>query len=137
MTDPWQSQQPQDQPPYNYGQPQPPGYGGSPYPGQPSPYGGPPVYSGMREHPQGTLILVFGIMSLVLGFSCGIGFVLGPVAWIMGNSALSEIDANPSLYTNRGSVQAGRICGIIATVLAILGVVAIILLIAVADSSST
>lgn len=35
----------------------------------------------------GTLILVLGILSLVL---CGL---LGPVAWIMGNNALRNIDA--------------------------------------------
>lgn len=68
------------------------------------------------DHPQGTTILVLGILSLIC---CGL---LGPVAWIMGNSAIKEIDANPSAYSNRGSVQAGRIIGIIATVLLILGI---------------
>lgn len=79
-----------------------PGYGyGSPYG---SPYGG-------YEHPQGTTILVLGILGLVV---CQL---LGPVAWVMGNNAMAEIDRNPMAYTNRSTVQAGRICGIIATAL--------------------
>lgn len=86
-----------------------------------SPYGG---GYGAREHPQGTTVLVLGILSLVV---CGL---LGPVAWVMGNNALTEIDAYPLAYTNRSSVQAGRVCGIIASAILILwGVVALLLLI--------
>jgi Domain of unknown function (DUF4190) len=92
--------------------------------------GAQPPYGGAAEHPQGTIILVLGILSLVI---CGL---LGPVAWIMGNNALAEIDRNPAAYTNRGSVQAGRICGIIATVLLILTVLFVIIVIAAAGSSS-
>lgn len=98
--------------------PPPPGYGPpgqqpppAPPPGYPSygfsPYGGPPAL----EHPQGTSILVLGILSLVV---CG---VLGPFAWKMGNTALGEIDSSGQRYSNRGNVTAGRICGIIGTVL--------------------
>jgi hypothetical protein len=79
-----------------------------------------------QAHPQGTTILVLGILSLVI---CGL---LGPVAWVMGNNAIAEIDRNPSAYSNRGSVQAGRICGIVATVL--LGVFVLIAIIASASS---
>jgi hypothetical protein len=96
------------------------------YPGWNQPYG-----YGPREHPQGTTILVLGILSLVV---CGL---LGPFAWSMGNSALQEIDANPSAYSNRGSVVAGRICGIIATCLLILGAVIAVLAIAAAAASSS
>ncbi|CAN5591562.1 hypothetical protein BH10ACT1_BH10ACT1_15250 [soil metagenome] len=104
------------QPGYGYGQQPSYGYG----------------YGGQREHPQGTTILVLGICSLVI---CGF---LGPVAWVMGNNALKEIDANPSAYTNRGSVSAGRICGIITSVLMILGLVVIVIaVIAAAGSGSS
>ncbi len=82
-----------------------------------SPYGGAP-----RAHPQGTTVLVLGILSLLI---CGL---LGPVAWVMGNNAIAEIDRNPSAYSNRGTVQAGRICGIVATVLLVIGVVVAIIL---------
>jgi Domain of unknown function (DUF4190) len=102
-------------------------------PPPPSPYGSPygSPYYGAREHPQGMTILVLGILGLVV---CGL---LGPVAWVMGNNALAEIDRNPAAYTNRGTVQAGRICGIVATCLLILGVVIAIIAIAAAAASSS
>ena len=103
--------------------PPPPPGGPPPPPGGASPYGYQP-YGAARtiEHPQGTTILVFGILSLVV---CGF---LGPVAWGMGNKAMREIDANPQVtYTNRGNVSAGRICGIIGTVFLALGAVFVVL----------
>lgn len=90
-----------------------------------------PAHAYARDHPEGTTILVLGILSLVI---CGI---LGPIAWSKGNAALREIDAHPGMYTNRGSVSAGRICGIIASVLIIVTVafVALMLLAAAAGSA--
>lgn len=100
--------------PPGYGAPGygPPGYGAPGY-GPPAPgYGAPPVgygYGALQEdHPQGVAILILGILGLV---TCQI---LGIVAWVMGNKALAEIDADPARYKNRGMVQAGRICGIVA-----------------------
>lgn len=107
--------------PPNYGTPPPPpagGYG----------YGGGPVGGG--DHPQGTTILILGILGIVC---CG---PLGIAAWVMGNKAIKEIDANPSAYTNRGTVNAGRICGIVGTILMVVGIVAYILLIAIAGTVS-
>ena len=67
--------------------------------------------------------------------------VLAPFAWVMGNRAVAEIDANPGVYDGRGEAQAGRILGIIGTVLLILGIVAfaffIVLIIAGVASSDT
>jgi hypothetical protein len=100
-------------PPGGYG---PPGYGGWP---------------GPIDHPQGTTILVLGICSLVI---CQL---LGPVAWVMGNTALREIDAEPGRYAGRGTVQAGRICGIIATVLLALVVAGGLVALLVAAGSSS
>jgi hypothetical protein len=68
-----------------------------------------------KPHPRGTLILVLGILSL---FICGI--ILGVVAFVMGNNALKEIDRNPSAYSNRRLVSAGRICGAIGATLGVL-----------------
>jgi hypothetical protein len=81
------------------------------------------------DHPQGTTILVLGILSLVI---CGL---LGPVAWVMGSNALQEIDRNPLAYSNRGSVVAGKICGIVATVLLAIGILGAILLVSTSSSS--
>ena len=112
---------------------QPPSYPPGP-PGPPGPpygYGYPPPGYGV-EHPQGTTVLVLGILSLVV---CGI---LGPFAWSMGNRALREIDAAPPGYfRNRGNVAAGRICGIVATVLLIVSIFVLILIFGVLASVST
>jgi len=70
----------------------------------------------MKPH-RGTLILVLGILGLVV---CG---PLGIVAWILGSGDLKEMDAGAMDPAGRGPTQAGRICGIIATVLMILGVI--------------
>lgn len=124
------------------GYPQPPAYGQSPgyggYGVAPPPgyqaYGQPPGYGGMAttDHPQGTTILVLGILSLVI---CQL---LGPFAWSMGSKALKEIDLNPGRYSNRGNVVAGKICGMISTILLIvsLGIVVVAVAIAVGASST-
>jgi hypothetical protein len=74
---------------------------------------------------------VLGILGLVL---CQL---TGPFAWVMGNNALAEIDANPMAYTNRSTVQAGRICGIIATCILIMYAVGILVLVVAAAASSS
>lgn len=81
------------------------------------------------EHPDGTTILVLGILSLVV---CGI---LGPFAWNMGNKALREMNANPGVvYRNRGNVTAGRLCGMIGCAMLVLQVLLFVVwLVAVAD----
>lgn len=66
-------------------------------------------------------MLVLGILSLFF-----FGIVLGPVAAFMGTSALREIDANPAMYTNRGTVVAGRILGIVGTVLSVIGIIYVV-----------
>jgi hypothetical protein len=89
--------------------PPPPGGGYTP----PPPIGGGEFggQQGPVDHPKGMTVLVLGILSLVC---CG---PLGIVAWVMGNTALREIDAQPGRYSNRQLVQIGRILGIIGGVL--------------------
>ena len=79
----------------------------------------------MKPH-RGTLILVLGILGLVI---CG---PLGIVAWVMGSGDLKEIDAGTMDPAGRGTTQAGKICGIIATILMIIGVIVGILIVALA-----
>jgi uncharacterized membrane protein len=76
-------------------------------------------------------ILILGILSLVCFQPLGIA------AWIMGNSAIKEIDAAPGRYANRQIVQIGRILGIIATVLLIIGILFFIFWIVVLGAAST
>ena len=82
-------------------------------PGQP-PYGAPQYGAGgylPPDHPQATTVLVLGILSLVV---CG---VIGPFAWVMGNRVVDEIDGSGGQLGGRSNANAGRICGIVATVL--------------------
>jgi hypothetical protein len=72
----------------------------------------------LRPH-RGTMILVFGILSIVLG--CPIGFVFGPMAWVMGKNDLAEIRSGRMDPEGEGSTNSGRICGIIGTILSVLG----------------
>ena len=58
---------------------------------------------------QGGTVLTYGILGF---FCCGI---FAPVAWVTGNSALAAYGADDP--GDRGTVQAGRILGIIGTVL--------------------
>lgn len=91
-------------------------YGGAPQGGWGGPPGYPP-YGYAVDHPQGTTVLVLGILSIVMCQVCG------PFAWSIGRKTLAEIDAQPGRYSNRGLVQAGYICGIVGSILLALSVV--------------
>ena len=122
---PQQGQSPYGQP--QYGQPQ---YGQPEYgqqsPGQ-QPYGATPGYGypgqAPANHPSATTALVLGLIGLAgIVFCGGITLVLSPFAWRMGARAVREIDANPGMYAGRDQANAGRIMGLIGTVLLALGV---------------
>ena len=72
----------------------------------------------MKPH-RGTIILVLGILSLVV---CA---PLGIVAWVMGAGDLKEMDAGTMDPTGRGNTEAGKICGMIGTILMIIGMVVV------------
>ncbi len=105
-------------PPPPTGPPPPPT---GPPPPPPPPAGGYYATGATKPHPRGVTVLVLGILS----FFC-LGIILGPIAIVMGTNALKEIDANPGVYSNRGQVNAGRICGIVGTVLSVLLIIAAI-----------
>lgn len=75
---------------------------------------GPPA---QLQHPQGTVVLVLGILSVT------VLQLLGPVAWILGHRALREINSSGQVYANRSTVQAGMVLGIIGTVMCVMVVV--------------
>jgi hypothetical protein len=83
---------------------------------QQTPYGGGPSY---LPSANGGTILALGIAA----FFC-FGIILGPIAWVMGNSALALIDSGQANPAERSNVAAGRICGIIATALSVVGLIA-------------
>ncbi|MBK8470517.1 MAG: DUF4190 domain-containing protein [Actinomycetales bacterium] len=93
----------------------------------PAAYG---AYSGV-EHPQGTLILILGILSIVI---CGL---TGPFAWSMGRKALREIDTSGMAYSNRGQVQAGMITGIIGSVFLLLAILYLIFVVFIIGMAAT
>lgn len=72
---------------------------------------------------RGGAILALGIMSLVC---CQL---LGPVAWIMGQTDLKQIDAGIIDPEGRSLTQIGMILGIVGTILIILPIVLQILLV--------
>ncbi len=76
----------------------------------------------MKPH-RGTLILVLGILGLVVCQPIGIA------AWIMGSGDLKQIDAGQMDPSGRGLTNAGKICGIVATILLVLSVVVGLLLV--------
>lgn len=127
-----------------YGEQQPPPYGQQPYPPQGYGYGYGQPYPGPSapNHPSATTAMVLGIIGLVGILSCaGVTLVLSPFAWAIGGKAVKEIDAAPpGTYSGRDQANAGRIMGIVGTILLVLGVLAVLALIGLAvavDSSSS
>jgi hypothetical protein len=72
------------------------------------------------------MILVFGILGLIVCFPFGI------VAWVMGNTDLKAMDAGTMDPEGRGTTQAGKIIGMIATIVTVLSLIIGILFFAVA-----
>jgi hypothetical protein len=110
------------------------GQGGYGYPPPPPAYGYGGYaagYGGMYPVPaRGGTILVYGILSLVV---CGI---FGPIAWSMGNEELRRIDRGEVDPSTRGNVTAGRICGMVASILIIVGVAFALFFIVLAAGAS-
>lgn len=73
----------------------------------------------MKPH-RGTLILVLGILGLVVCAPIGIA------AWIMGKGDLAEMDAGVMDPSGRSMTNAGKICGLIATILLGLSLIAFV-----------
>ncbi|MBX3386787.1 MAG: hypothetical protein KF768_09465 [Phycisphaeraceae bacterium] len=110
---------------------------------QPPPPANPFTQSGLKPHRGGT-ILTLGILSLVLGFGCGIGFLLGIIGWVMAKADLAEMDAGIMDPAGRSNTQAGKICSIISIILAAIGIVlaiiyfvVVVLILGVAAASSS
>jgi len=79
-----------------------------------------PPYAAPPNHTQATTVLVLGILSLVV---CGI---IGPFAWTMGNRVVREIDSSGGALGGRTEANVGRILGIVATVLIVVGLVLVV-----------
>ena len=115
-----------------YGAP-PPAYGSNLYEvaayqpayGTSTPYGAAPP-----THPQSTTAMIFGILGIVFGLSCGIGGLLGIPGIVQGRRARNEIDAQPGRYAGRSQAVAGIVTGTIGVVIAALAVVVVLVVVA-------
>jgi len=85
----------------------------------------PPMQEQHLAPHRGVMILVFGILGLVV---C---IIFGILAWIFGNADIAEMDAGRMDPTGRGMTSAGRVLGMVACILAIVGVVIAVLVMAV------
>lgn len=75
----------------------------------------------MQAH-RGTMILVFGILGIVV---CPL---FAPAAWIMGKGDLTQIRAGAMDPEGESLTNAGKILGIIGTILAALGLLIVVVM---------
>ncbi|RNC89566.1 MAG: DUF4190 domain-containing protein [Allomuricauda sp.] len=84
-----------------------------------------------QKLPNSTLILVFGILSIV-GCCCFygvVGLIFGIIALILAKKATSLYQENPEAYEGYNNVKTGKVLGIIGIILAALTLVMSIILI--------
>ena len=71
--------------------------------------------------PYSTIVLVFGIISVIIFCCYGVFSILfGLLAIILGTSALKKFKENPEIYSGEGNAKIGRVLGIIGLLLGIL-----------------
>ncbi|GGG49124.1 hypothetical protein GCM10011414_18670 [Croceivirga lutea] len=74
-----------------------------------------------QKLPNSTLILVFGILSIVTCCCYGIiGLILGIVALVLSKGATRIYQENPELYTGYSNVKTGKVLAIIGIILSVL-----------------
>ena len=78
---------------------------------------------------RGTNVMIIGILSFVI---CQL---LGPVAWIMGRNL--KRDAEMANYPEPGTGKAGRILGMVGTILMVVAIVFFVVIFIAGASSST
>ena len=94
----------------------------------PTPYAQPygqPYGAAPPEHPQGTLILNFGIIGAFVT-------IFAPIAWYLGSKAKQEIRVSGLQYANEPHVNAGRVLGKVFSIIWLVFIGIMILALAVA-----
>ncbi|RYD69848.1 MAG: DUF4190 domain-containing protein [Sphingobacteriales bacterium] len=87
---------------------------------------------GQQNLPNATAALVLGILAIPACCFYGIfGLIFGIIAWILGAGEVKKYNLNPAAYTESSykNAKAGKICGMIATILSLLTIVFFILVI--------
>lgn len=83
-----------------------------------------------QKLPNATLILVFGILSIVTCCCYGIlGLIFGIVALVMAKKAIAIYKEAPENYSDFGNVKTGKILAIIGIILSVLMLVYMIFMI--------
>jgi hypothetical protein len=78
---------------------------------------GPRVRRDCEPH-RGQLILIFGIVSLASLAICGVlGLPFAIIAWVLGHRDMQKMDQGVMDPEGRGITQAGKICGMIGTII--------------------
>src|SRR5260370_23685398 len=86
----------------------------APYPPPPS-YPPPASSATPALDNRSAIALVLAVLGLVLGLPLGVpGLVLGPIAYFMGKSALTRIDASAGALDGRNFAMTAWILGIVA-----------------------
>jgi hypothetical protein len=83
-----------------------------------------------QKLPNSTLILVFGIISIVTCCCYGLGLVFGIIAMVMSKKATALYMANPEQYSGYQNVKTGKILSIIGIILSAIYLVYVIYLFA-------
>ncbi|MRX74940.1 hypothetical protein GJU39_02465 [Pedobacter petrophilus] len=87
---------------------------------------------GHQNLPNATAALVLGIIAIPACCFYGIfGLIFGIIAWILGAGDMKKYELNPTFYTESSykNAKAGKICGMIATILSLVFIVLVILVI--------
>ncbi|HLV92742.1 MAG TPA: CCC motif membrane protein [Aequorivita sp.] len=70
-----------------------------------------------QKLPNSTLILVFGIISIVTCCCYGIGAIFGIIALVMAGTATNVYKMDPELYSGYQNLKTGKILAIIGIIL--------------------
>jgi len=70
-----------------------------------------------RKLPNATAVLVLGIFSIVTCCGYGLGIVMAVIALVLAAKDTRDFRENPDLYSNYGTVMAGKILSIIGLII--------------------
>ena len=81
-----------------------------------------------RSLPNGTAVLVLGILSIITCCCYGIGLILGIIALVLAKKDLALYRENPELYSNYKNLNTGKILSIIGIVLSAIYIIYLVVL---------
>jgi hypothetical protein len=81
----------------------------------------PAIWPAPAGTPQGTLILIFGIVGIFIS-------LFAAIAWYLGANAIKEIRATGIRYSNESNIDTGRLLGKIVTIIALVGLAIVFLI---------